>query len=355
MQFVKPVAVIHTAHNLKGGLQLAEFAGRLCYKSEGKIKPGSYVKFLLMLIDKGHTSILEHCPIYVCGYHDMMSIEMINIRHSAFSRFVSDIKDARPDSHFYYIYTNLRVVYNESPELAKALIQTSTMEGDEIWKVHGVAWFVPKFDHPFARMSAYITTLRSIVDELVRERIQSCAVESTRWCDYSNDSKFNSVTFCLPHWVNSNVFDNAINNFIRLIQEVDDSLSKINKLQAYYSRAYVLYEGASDINYKKVYHYIKTCIINELSYYEAKDVLKLPAQDAREYLPLGIKSEIYYTGFNEDWDNIIDKRLYDKFGKSHPNMHIIMKRCKDHLDVIRISQKAITDSDHGGESESAGK
>lgn len=355
MKFVRPVSVIHTAHNLKGGLQLAEFAGRLCYKSEGKIKPGSYVKFLLMLIDKGHTSILEHCPIYVCGYHDMMSIEMINIRHSAFSRFVFDIKDARPDSHFYYIYTNLRVVYNESPELAKALIQTSTMEGDEIWKAHGVAWFVPKFDHPFARMSAYITTLRSIVDELVREHIQSCAVESTRWCDYSNDSKFNGVTFCLPHWVNSNVFDNAINNFIRLIQEVDDSLSKINKLQAYYSRAYVLYEGASDINYKKVYYYIKTCIINELSYYEAKDVLKLPAQDAREYLPLGIKSEIYYTGFNEDWDNIIDKRLYDKYGKAHPNMHITMQQCKDHLDVIRISQKVITDSDHGGESESTGE
>lgn len=258
MKFVRPVSVIHTAHNLKGGLQLAEFAGRLCYKSEGKTAPGSYVKFLLMLIDKGHTSILEHCPIYVCGYHDMMSIEMINIRHSAFSRFVADIKDARPNSNFYYIYTNLRVVYNESPELAKALIQTSTMEGDEIWKAHGVAWFVPKFDHPFARMSAYITTLRSVVDELVRERVQSDAVESTRWCDYSNDSKFNGVTFCLPHWVNSNVFDNAINNFIRLIQEVDDSLSKINKLQAYYSRAYVLYEGASDINYKKVYHYIKT-------------------------------------------------------------------------------------------------
>ncbi len=49
-------------------------------------------------------------------------------------------------------------------------------------KPHGVAWFVPKFDHPFARMSAYITTLRSVVDELVRERVQSDAVESTRWC-----------------------------------------------------------------------------------------------------------------------------------------------------------------------------
>ena len=35
-------------------------------------------------------------------------------------------------------------------------------------------------------------------------------------------------------------------------------------------------------------------------------------------------------------------------------MHITMQQCKDHLDVIRTSQKAITDSDHDGESESAG-
>lgn len=355
MKFVRPVSVIHTAHNLKGGLQLAEFAGRLCYKSESKIEPGSYQKFLFMLMNKGHTSILEHCPIYICGYKNDLGTVANGIIKSSFSRFTTRTDTVTSTNPFYYIYSNLRVVYDFDSDFAKQLVMTSTMEGNDIWKDQGVAWFVPKFNSPYARMSAYITTLRSIVDELVRERIQSCSVESTRWCDYSNDSKFNGVTFCLPHWVNSNVFDNAINNFIRLIQEVDDSLSKINKLQAYYSRAYVLYEGASDINYKKVYHYIKTCIINELSYYEAKDVLKLPAQDAREYLPLGIKSEIYYTGFNEDWDNIIDKRLYDKYGKAHPNMHITMQQCKDHLDVIRISQKAITDSDHGGESESAGE
>lgn len=228
MKFVKPVSVIHTAHNLKGGLQLAEFAGRLCYKSEGKTAPGSYVKFLLMLIDKGHTSILEHCPIYVCGYHDMMSIEMINIRHSAFSRFVADIKDAKPNSNFYYIYTNLRVVYNESPELAKALIQTSTMEGNEIWKAHGVTWFVPKFDHPFARMSAYITTLRSVVDELVRERVQSDAVESTRWCDYSNEGRFDGISFCLPHWVKDSTFNACFKRFLKDVEAIEKMKTRFN-------------------------------------------------------------------------------------------------------------------------------
>lgn len=355
MKFVRPVSVIHTAHNLKGGLQLAEFAGRLCYKSEGKTAPGSYVKFLLMLIDKGHTSILEHCPIYVCGYHDMMSIEMINIRHSAFSRFVADIKDTRPNSNFYYIYTNLRVVYNESPELAKALIQTSTMEGDEIWKAHGVAWFVPKFDHPFARMSAYITTLRSVVDELVRERVQSMAVESTRWCDYSNNSKFEGITFCLPHWINYSIFDSCMKRFLADVKEANINKDKIDKLYDYEDIAFCLYQNTEAIEAKRCYHYIRASILDEILYNEAKNELDLPAQDAREYLFLGVKSEMYYTGFNKEWDNIIDKRLYDKYGKVHPNMHITMRQCKDHLDVIRISQKAITDSDHGGESESAGE
>ena len=46
---------------------------------------------------------------------------------------------------------------------------------------------------------------------------------------------------------------------------------------------------------------------------------------------------MYYTGFNKEWANIIDKRLYDKYGKAHPNMHITMRQCKDHLDVIRTS------------------
>lgn len=355
MKFVRPVSVIHTAHNLKGGLQLAEFAGRLCYKSEGKTAPGSYVKFLLMLIDKGHTSILEHCPIYVCGYHDIMSIEMINIRHSTFSRFVADIKNARPDSNFYYIYTNLRVVYNESPELAKALIQTSTMEGNEIWKAHGVAWFVPKFDHPFARMSAYITTLRSVVDELVRERVQSDAVESTRWCDYSNEGKFDGISFCLPHWVEDSAFNACFKKFLKYVETIKKNEDKIQRLYDLKDIAFCLYQNDINIANKRVYHYIKCCIMDEIFYNEAKDELDLPAQDAREYLFLGIKSEMYYTGFNKEWDNIIDKRLYDKYGKAHPNMHITMQQCKDHLDVIRISQKTIIDSDHGGESESAGE
>lgn len=343
MQFVKPVAVIHTAHNLKGGLQLAEFAGRLCYKSESKIELGSYQKFLFMLMNKGHTSILEHCPIYICGYKNDLGTVANAIIKSSFSRFTTRTDTVTSTNPFYYIYSNLRVVYDFDSDFAKQLVMTSTMEGDDIWKDQGVAWFVPKFDHPFTRMSAYITTLRSIVDELVRERVQSMAVESTRWCDYSNNSKFEGITFCLPHWINYSIFDSCMKRFLADVKEANINKDKIDKLYDYEDIAFCLYQNTEAIEAKRCYHYIRASILDEILYNEAKDELKLPAQDAREYLFLGVKSEMYYTGYNEDWNNIIEKRLYDKYGKAHENMHMIMQKCKDHLDSIRVSQKAAQD------------
>jgi thymidylate synthase (FAD) len=338
MQFVKPIAVIHTAHNLKGGLQLAEFAGRLCYKSESKIVPGSYQKFLLMLIDKGHTSILEHCPIYITGRLGSMDEYSYDIATSHFSRHVIKKSKRNSNDDVFYIYSNLRVVCDVNPYLAKQLVMTSTMEGDEIWKKHGVSWFVPDFNHPFARMSAYITTLRSVVDDLVRERVQSMAVESTRWCDYSNNSKFEGITFCLPHWINHSIFDSCMKRFLADVKEANINKDKIDKLYDYEDIAFCLYQNTEAIEDKRCYHYIRASILDEILYNEAKDELKLPAQDAREYLFLGVKSEMYYTGYNEDWDNIIKKRLYDKYGKAHENMHVIMQKCKDHLECIRTSQ-----------------
>lgn len=350
MQFVKPIVVIHTAHNLKGGLQLAEFAGRLCYKSESKIEPGSYQKFLFMLMNKGHTSILEHCPIYITGRLGSMNEYSYGIATSHFSRHVIEKSKRNSNDDVFYIYSNLRVVYDINPELAKQLIMTSTIDGNEIWKDQGVAWFVPKFNSPYARMSAYITTLRSVVDELVRERIQSDAVESTRWCDYSNNSKFEGITFCLPHWINHNTFDSCMKRFLADVKEANINKDKIDKLYDYEDIAFCLYQNTEAIEAKRCYHYIRASILDEILYNEAKDELKLPAQDAREYLFLGVKSEMYYTGYNCDWDNIIEKRLYDKYGKSHENMHVIMQKCKEHLECIRTSKSTAQDD---GTSESA--
>jgi thymidylate synthase (FAD) len=42
-------------------LEIIELAGRTCYKSENRITKGSAEKFVNMILDLGHETVLEHC------------------------------------------------------------------------------------------------------------------------------------------------------------------------------------------------------------------------------------------------------------------------------------------------------
>ncbi len=44
-------------------LHRVELAGRLCYKSEDRITPNSYKRFIEMLIQRGHWSVIEHATM----------------------------------------------------------------------------------------------------------------------------------------------------------------------------------------------------------------------------------------------------------------------------------------------------
>lgn len=44
----------------KKALELLECCGRVCYKSEGSIEPGTAGPFVRRIIDRGHESVLEH-------------------------------------------------------------------------------------------------------------------------------------------------------------------------------------------------------------------------------------------------------------------------------------------------------
>ncbi len=44
-------------------LRRVEFAGRICYKSEDRIADDSYIRFIQMLIQRGHWSVIEHATM----------------------------------------------------------------------------------------------------------------------------------------------------------------------------------------------------------------------------------------------------------------------------------------------------
>ncbi len=65
MKIIKPYFVIESQFNGEEVLRLIEKAGRTAYKSEDKITNDSSLKFLKMLINRGHFSVIEHYSITV--------------------------------------------------------------------------------------------------------------------------------------------------------------------------------------------------------------------------------------------------------------------------------------------------
>lgn len=65
MKIIKPYYVIRTKIDGNEILKNIEEAGRTCYKSEDKITTDSAKKFVAMLLQRGHTSVLEHALISV--------------------------------------------------------------------------------------------------------------------------------------------------------------------------------------------------------------------------------------------------------------------------------------------------
>lgn len=54
-------------------------------------------------------------------------------------------------------------------------------------------------------------------------------------------------------------------------------------------------------------------------------------EDARGILPLDTATKVIYTYSIREWQHILDLRLYDKTGKAHPNVHIVMQMVKDQI------------------------
>lgn len=68
-------------------LKKIELCGRVCYKSEGKIKEGSAEKFVTAIIRNGHESVIEHVSFTVKFIVDRgVSHEMVRHRLASYSQ-----------------------------------------------------------------------------------------------------------------------------------------------------------------------------------------------------------------------------------------------------------------------------
>jgi thymidylate synthase (FAD) len=88
MWLTKPRFVIEQIMGIDSDpLFLIEAAGRTCYKSEGKSRPGSAANFVKSLRDRGHESVIEHSAMTVRFIIDRgVSHELVRHRLCAFSQ-----------------------------------------------------------------------------------------------------------------------------------------------------------------------------------------------------------------------------------------------------------------------------
>lgn len=87
MKIIEPSFEIQSALDGVSALKHVERCGRVCYKSEHKLSDNSYQLFIKSIIDRGHTSVLEHYSFTIRFICDRgVSHEMVRHRHTGYSQ-----------------------------------------------------------------------------------------------------------------------------------------------------------------------------------------------------------------------------------------------------------------------------
>ena len=118
---------------------------------------------------------------------------------------------------------------------------------------------------------------RAIANEFVRHRVFSFAQESTRYCRYSSDKFNGELTFIQPCWLNEEVLKlyGPYHTVVRDKSSESIFIANLNNAE----RDYI-------------------------------DLVKSgwKAEEARNVLPLSLKTELYMCGFAEDWEQFFKLR-----------------------------------------------
>ena len=249
-------------YSLIGIKKFIERCGRVCYKSEDKITDDSYEKFVDMLVKKDHTRPLEfgtvHLQMYISDFHKLRDTLCINnmwndqwIKY----HYVGKLTYVTTNYRYYLFLTKIY------PEIEKYF----TEEDNELF---------PK------RHTVHFVLSRGIMDEFRTHVGFSHIAESTRWINYNRGKFGNEITFIKPYWI--------------------DKYSK-NTLDCSGHRK----DGSSDM-------FISNDFTEELANLEATYLAMIIAgckpQEARDILPLSVKSELISCGFEDAWSNFFYRR-----------------------------------------------
>lgn len=251
---------------LVGIKKFIERCGRVCYKSEDKITDTSYERFVRMLENRDHARPLEFGTVHL----KMILPDFIGFMNSLLTHGILNdiwIKSAY-SGDIIYITTNYRYYL----DIAKHLPNVRKYFTDEDNE------YYPK------RYTVHFITSRGVMDEFRTHVSLSHLAESTRYCNYDKDRFGSEIACVIPHYCSDLIEGNSY----------DLSICKYGLTQA---------ENLSEKSAK----WVESMCQAEQDYMDLINDGCI-AQEARDVLPLGIKSELISCGFKEAWENFFYRR-----------------------------------------------
>ena len=268
--------------SLIGIKKFIERCGRVCYKSENRITDDSYEKFVNMLVKRDHARPLEfgtvHLKMYISDFHKLRDTLCIN------NMWNYQWIKYHYAGNLTYVTTNYRY-YLAIIKVFPSAEKDFDPQDDELY---------PK------RYTVHFITSRGIMDEFRTHIGLSHLAESSRYCSYDKNRFGNELTFIIPNWVNTNC---------------------PNKEQ----------EGPSVASIEW-----STAMLDAEASYMNLIKMGCTAQEAREVLPLSVKSELISCGFEDAWSNFFYRRCAKD---AHPMAREIATKVRDKFNEFKNETK----------------
>ena len=291
MRLIKPkVEIINQKPGVEGLFKHMELCARTCYKSEDKITEDSARKFIdNVIVARGHTAMLEHGTVYLKIPYGIMYDTGYFSNEAIATKYIDNPYSIVQNSQIYdywCVTSNYRV-----------LLQNGWLDD--------LQYLCEPTEYHVRRITVRFICDMGVAREFCRHRVFSFAQESTRYCNYSK-AKFGKELNCIiPCWYKNMFEGNSYN--IELCHTYDLTISEgLSRTEAAWIQAMCEAEST----------YFGLLTEGE------------PAQQARNVLPLALKTELIMTGTVEQWIEFLKLRCAND---AHPQARELAIELRDRL------------------------
>lgn len=291
MRLIKPkIELINQEPGVEGLFKHMELCARTCYKSENKITEDSAKRFINnVIIARGHTAMLEHGTVYLKIPYGIMYDTGDFSNEAIATKYIDNPYSIVQNSQIYdywCVTSNYRV-----------LLQNGWLDD--------LQYQCEPTEYHVKRVTVRFICDMGVAREFCRHRLFSFAQESTRYCNYSK-AKFGKELNCIiPCWYKNMFEGNSYN--IELCHTYDLTISEgLSRTEAAWIQAMCEAEST----------YFGLLTEGE------------PAQQARNVLPLALKTELIMTGTVEQWIEFLKLRCATD---AHPQARELAIQLRDRL------------------------